>query len=263
MPFLPLALIYEPLERVRASHADVVESLAKSMGRLGLKVPVTVRSAQRTREGQLSDVWEIVAGCHRVAAAKKLGWTEIDATIFEGDETDARLWALAENLHRAELTVQERAEHIAEWIRLTGERIGAGCTNSGKPGPKGAVRAAERELGIEHTEAVRAVRIAKIAPEAKEAAANAGIADNQSALLRVAKEPSPEKQLAAIKRERDLAEAHKQNRQTDRVIALTEAQQFAAWLMERTDLNELPTIISWLEGCKPRDVIAALRREAA
>jgi hypothetical protein len=33
--------------------------------------------------------------------------------------------------------------------------------------------------------------------------------------------------------------------------------------MARTDLNELPTIISWLEGTKPRDVIAALRREAA
>lgn len=36
---------------------------------------------------------------------------------------DARLWEIAENLHRAELTVQERAEHIAEWVRLTGEKV--------------------------------------------------------------------------------------------------------------------------------------------
>jgi hypothetical protein len=42
-----------------------------------------------------------------------------------------------------------------------------------------------------------------------------------------------------------------------------EAEQFAEWLLARTDLNELPTIISWLQGTKPNDVIAALRREAA
>ena len=63
--------------------------------------------------------------------------------------------------------------------------------------------------------------------------------------------------------EQDAAEAHRRNRQSDRNIALSEAASFADWLMARTDLTELPQIISWLEGCKPRDVIAALRREAA
>ena len=33
-----------------------------------------------------------------------------------------RLWAVAENLHRSDLTATERAAHIAEWIRLTDER---------------------------------------------------------------------------------------------------------------------------------------------
>jgi hypothetical protein len=42
-----------------------------------------------------------------------------------------------------------------------------------------------------------------------------------------------------------------------------EGLQFANWLHERTDLAELPTIISWLEGTKAKDVIAALRRQAA
>jgi len=58
-------------------------------------------------------------------------------------------------------------------------------------------------------------------------------------------------------------EAERLNKDTDRVIALTEAEQFASWLMERTDLSEMPTIISWLEGTKARDVIAAMRRAAA
>lgn len=42
-----------------------------------------------------------------------------------------------------------------------------------------------------------------------------------------------------------------------------EAQQFAKWLMARMDLNKIPQVISWLEGCKAKEVIAALRREAA
>ena len=50
---------------------------------------------------------------------------------------------------------------------------------------------------------------------------------------------------------------------SNRAIALTEAEQFAEWLMERTHPTELPMVIAWLEGCKSRDVTNALRREAA
>lgn len=97
---------------------------------------------------------------------------------------DARLWEIAENLHRAELTVQERAEHIAEWVRLTeGKAAGATCAGSlpdgRKAGPQHQARginAATRELGIERTEAQRAVKIASMAPEAKQAAQDAGLA---------------------------------------------------------------------------------------
>lgn len=200
MPSLPLSLIYEPHKRIRALQPDAVAILANSMGRIGLKTPITVRATQRIRDGQLADVWEIVAGCHRVEAAKRLGWAEIEAVIFDGPEADARLWAIAENL-RAELTVQERAELIAEWITLTGERIDATCANSSKPGPKGAIRAAGRELGVDRTEAQRAVKIASIAPAAREITKDTSIEDNQSALLRIAREPTPEKQVAAARQE--------------------------------------------------------------
>jgi hypothetical protein len=37
-------------------------------------------------------------------------------------ERDARLWEIAENLHRAELLPVERAERIDEWRRLTVEK---------------------------------------------------------------------------------------------------------------------------------------------
>lgn len=47
--------------------------------------------------------------------------------------------------------------------------------------------------------------------------------------------------------------------ETVAVIRLTDAQQLTEWLMARTDVDEVPMIISWLEGCKSKDVIAAMR----
>ena len=51
---------------------------------------------------------------------------EIPVVAEMGSELDARLWEVAENLHRAELTALERAEHISQWIRCKrrGRRTG-------------------------------------------------------------------------------------------------------------------------------------------
>lgn len=265
--FTPDEIVIPP--RLRSGvNEESVAALMQSIGRIGLRTPLTVRWDKTSDEDSIV----LVAGRHRLEACKRLGMELVDCIVFHGSEVDARLWEIAENLHRADLTAIERAEHVAEWVRLSEETVipaQVGPKLPTKANPRGAgrpesgVNAAVRELGIARTQAQRSVKIAAIPSEAKEAAKAAGIDDNQSALLRVASEPSPAAQLAAIKREQEKAEAHKRNRQSDRVIALSEAQQFAAWLMERVDLNELPVVISWLEGCKPKDVIAALRRDAA
>src|SRR3546814_18232867 len=65
----------------------------------------------------------LVAGRHRLAAAAKLGWEEIDCIYVALDEVDRRLWEIAENLHRAELTALARDQHIAAWVRLTDEKV--------------------------------------------------------------------------------------------------------------------------------------------
>ena len=56
-------------------------------------------------------------------------------------------------------------------------------------------------------------RSARITAGAKKAAEDAGIDDNQSALLQVAAEPSAEAQLKAIKQKKDHDEAQKRNRE--------------------------------------------------
>ncbi len=73
--------------------------------------------------------------------------------------------------HRAELTALERAEHIAEWVRLTEKKLAqvAPVSERGRVegrGNKGGINAATRELGIDRSEAQRAVKIAGIAEEA-------------------------------------------------------------------------------------------------
>ena len=45
----------------------------------------------------------------------------IDAVVSDGTETDAKMWEIAENLHRADLTALERSEHVAEWAELSTE----------------------------------------------------------------------------------------------------------------------------------------------
>jgi hypothetical protein len=78
---------------------------------------------------------------------------------------------LAENLHRSELTVQERAAHVAEWVRLIEKKVSAQVAQKPKGGrPEVGLRAAARELKLDRDDVRRAVKIDSISPEAKEAA---------------------------------------------------------------------------------------------
>lgn len=168
-------------------HVDAarVAELTASIQSMGLRTPITVRIVPEMVDDDgvvCEDVPILVAGAHRLEAARSLGWDYIDAFVMEGDETDARLWEIAENLHRSELTVQERSEQIAEWVRLVSSKL-AETTREGRPG---AQAAAARELGASASDVKRAVKIASITEEAKEAARVAGLDDNQSALLKVA-----------------------------------------------------------------------------
>jgi ParB/RepB/Spo0J family partition protein len=104
LPSLERVLV-EDVQVISKHHREVdarkVASLAASMAKIGLRTPITVR---RIKKGLGTTVLALVAGGYRLAAAKSLGWKNIDAFIMEGNETDARMWQLIENVHRAELT---------------------------------------------------------------------------------------------------------------------------------------------------------------
>jgi ParB-like chromosome segregation protein Spo0J len=156
----------------------------------------------------------LITGLHRIEALKRLGAKYVDCVVFDGDETEARLWEISENLHRAELTELEWSEHVAEWKRLAEQKEAEGFSEQNvqkiaKDGtargrPEGGTAKAARTLPIpgptedaRRKQVERAVKIAGIAPEAKEAAAAAGLANSQTALLAVA-QAEPEHQVGAV-----------------------------------------------------------------
>jgi ParB-like chromosome segregation protein Spo0J len=172
----------------REVNAAAVKRLADSIDKIGLRHPITVR--------EKGDKYQLVAGRHRMEACRKLGRDFVPATIVKMTNDDARLWEIAENLHRADLTKLERDEQVAEWIKIT-ERVSRQV--DAKPGrPEGGVRAAARELGVDEADARRAVNVASLSDEAKEAARDNDLDNNRSALLAASRETTPAAQVARI-----------------------------------------------------------------
>jgi ParB/RepB/Spo0J family partition protein len=173
----------------RDLNQTAVNKLAKSIDEIGLRHPVTVR-----RKGS---GYVLIAGRHRLEACKKLGREHIMASIVSMTNDEARLWEIAENLHRAELSKLERDEQVAEWIKIT-ERISVQSAPKSVGRPEGGISAAARDLGIEETDAKRSVKVASLSDEAKNAACEAGLDNNRSALLEAASKPTVAEQVAAI-----------------------------------------------------------------
>jgi ParB/RepB/Spo0J family partition protein len=68
-------------ENVRALDPEHVKALAGSIQLQGMLVPVVVRDD--------GDVFELVAGFHRVAAAQSLGLTDVPAVVRDVETEDA------------------------------------------------------------------------------------------------------------------------------------------------------------------------------
>lgn len=169
--------------RHRAVNVDKVAELAESMAKVGLLQPITVNSPD-------TETINLVAGRHRLEAARKLGWEDIDAIFLEGDEVDCEMAEIAENLHRSELTVLERGEQIGRWVALAKQKEVLSQVGTKLEGrPESGNRKAARELNLPKNAVHRAVKIAGLSDEAKQVARETGQDDNQSALLQAAKAP--------------------------------------------------------------------------
>ena len=97
----------EILKRWRDFQPAKAAEIAASMDVVGQLQPILVRPG---RDGK----YVLVAGLHRVEGRKKNGSKTILATVVEDMDADqAELAGIDENLIRANLTVAERAMHVA------------------------------------------------------------------------------------------------------------------------------------------------------
>lgn len=247
--------------RLRPLDLSHVERLKASIGELGLRTPITVKSEVDGPD----TIVTLVAGAHRLEALRQLGEEAVDCFVLQ-DADEAALWEIDENFARAELSDAQRADHHVrreEILKRKGlVRLGRGGDQSENSSLRSYAAQASETLGVsKRTVEKDLARGKRIAPEVLSEVAGTEL-DKGVVLDELARTPAAQ-QPARLDEIRARREAEKVNREFNRTIALTDAEQFAEWILARTDLNELTAIISWLEGTKPRDVIAALRREAA
>lgn len=235
-------------QRLRVIDNHKVSELAASISLMGLKTPISVRVLPDYTDDDgknWSGVPVLVAGLHRLEAVKSLRWEDIPSIVLEGDEIDAELWEIAENLHRSDLTVLERADHTARWVKLTEEKLGGatcatqldsrGQRKTPQQMPSG-INAAVRDLGIDRTQAQRAIKIADLPIPAKEAARQAGLDNNQKALLRLVKSSDP------IEEVNNITEERKKHQSPTKKSPLSIIQN--TWL--NASQSERSEIVSWI-----------------
>lgn len=144
-------------DRLRSVNPDHAALIAESFRTNGQMTPIEVR---RDEAGK----FVLVAGAHRLAAARLAEMDQIAASITDADEDQARLREIDENLCRRDLTELDRATFLAErkavWIRLNPETAVVGRkklkTNLSLI-PTFAEDAAER-LGLSPRSVDRAIR---------------------------------------------------------------------------------------------------------
>ena len=164
--------------RKRKLNEDKVKELAESMNLLGQLEPITI-----TKDNVL------LAGWHRLEAAKLLGWDEIKAEVFEGNEIECELAEIDENLMRNDLTILEQGEHLARRQELIGRNVGRYAKSNGSTVlPLKTTAEIAKDIGLSETSAQRRMQAARnIVPEVKEAIRNTEIANSTTQLLQLAR----------------------------------------------------------------------------
>lgn len=186
---------------------DLVNKIAESFAVSGGEPfsAIAVRRVEKDVAGDKGVKIVLVAGAHRLQAAKRAGLKYIDCKYIEGNDDDAKLIELGEDLWRKSLTVLRHDEMLIEWFEIAKRKIRI----SGQDVPKGKVGrpvglltmvagelpAFGRSIEARRKELARARKIAGISPEAKAAAILGGLANNQTALLAIAGASSAEAQV--------------------------------------------------------------------
>lgn len=175
-----------------------VEELVRSIAAVGLMNPITV-----TQNNTL------IAGLHRLEAAKLLGWMEIECTVSDADGLQAELAEIDENFVRAGLSHRELGDLLLRRKELyevlhpetqQGKRNGQTAKNDNltllktKPFSEDTAE----KLGVSKRTVERLVQTAaNLTPEAKKVIREADDKISRDAALKISRLPPDQQEEAA------------------------------------------------------------------
>lgn len=149
-------------QRKRKLDEGKVRSLAESFESIGQLQPITVEQCEYGN-------YRMIAGLHRLEAAKLLGWESIEAQEFEGDAVAAELAEIDENLMRNDLTFLEQGEHLARRQELVGFKQGDNRFTIGRRATVAPLKTTleiAKDAGISERSAQQRMQVARnIVPE--------------------------------------------------------------------------------------------------
>lgn len=179
-------------DRLRPVDPDYVALLAASMAERGLDTPIVITAGGPDGNSRL------IAGAHRLAAARSLGWEEIEAEIRDLSEDEAQLAEIDENLVRRELSALDRAVFLAKrkeiYERLHPEAKAGGDRRSIKATSLSLwsaafARSTAEKLGVDKRTIERAVRRAALPAEIRERLATHPVANSGAELDKLLAQP--------------------------------------------------------------------------
>ena len=185
----------------REALPEDVKALAESIAEIGMMNPITVDLGNN-----------LVAGLHRLEAAKLLGWTEIECNVRELDELHAELAEIDENVVRTGLSELELGELLARRKKIYealhpetkhgGDRKSEEIksTNCRDDSAKSFAEDTAEKMGVSPRTVERSVQIAEnLTPEAKEVLRNSDRKITKQKMMVLAR-TKPEKQKEAAEK---------------------------------------------------------------
>lgn len=191
-------------ERKRSVNDQKLGELAASIAEIGLLNPVTVRAN--------NSHYELVAGLHRLKACELLGWDTIDAQVFEGDDTEAELAEIDENLRRSDLNDLQQSQHLSrreEILKARGNRAEQGnnrftIDRGDTVTPLKTTKDMAQEVGLSERSMQRRLQIARdILPDVQDDIQEMPIADSTTQLLELARmQPDEQRKVVEVLKEK-------------------------------------------------------------
>lgn len=136
---IELSDIYVP-ERLREVDVPHAMIIADSIQRVGLINPISVRHTPAVKGNAK---YALIAGAHRLEAARLSGLAAIDCIKFQSDAQQARILEIEENLKRNDLCALDRAIFVTEYRRIWEAENGA--IQRGNPNLSNSANTAELE----------------------------------------------------------------------------------------------------------------------